>query len=1182
MTPSKLSRLFGALLFGLPEDETFTRTYESYLRASNATEHLFLAYIRDLAAYEVLPVRLMSHVDGYPAVLSSDLNRLARHVRTVPITQVERFVRFYSQDLIQSACEWDLAVSCDEWAACCSANEHHAKDPQLSDRFRQLIHLRGTPAQGRALRRGNSLTSDEAIRGRSHSARGQAQSEDTAAYTSVVDEQWDTFRNEGFAPPDKAKLAFDLRETERKARTQKRGTLAWSDFQALGFDSHGQDGALSAVLSFDDGLKEDMKRWPDERAELLERLRTTSAKAPPFPYDGVPRLLAKPSSDVVQHTAIADSGQTVFIRMDDVFAEVWADYLIGNGWSNRDEPTHRAANFVVLQFKSRPHQFTVGSPNAGSPAAAGASLPSRASLGDAVVADDRNDAAWFVVQEIVPSGYRADLEAAGRSSKNRTRGAVRKVKLFSRLRKDRALVNTNSTDKAANWSNDKENEALFPPGTKKLALNPDPATMPEPSFELERPGTAKGSRRGMVSLFSSPLIGSPDSLVDEPSHHNSTAGFGGLMTSLRGKARKIGAGTVASGGEEAPGVPLKFSLGISGGIQTNGQTGGFKTTSSSFGSSDFETRSLHDPEDETAASSRARQQKFGKRRRSLLRNHGRNESKDDAWIDVMMRNDTKLHSSDVPLVPARPERSSSLVRTSSPRDGPEKHASSDTAGAISGTGAEDDDDDATDFTPVTTPRQEAPSQLGPSPATSPRPPSTPGTMTSGKDSQSPAHTPVIGAAQSVSPTARGRRKLPAGEQMSSPPPPVQRASSPSTITAPLTGTSDAGRFSPLRSSGAEDVEMLAAATSSTQPIRPFSASATSYDTSKDIDAFPAPPTRSTAETSDIVNPDRNSVVSTASSEAVETIEFQLPSRTALRPVGDASKPERDQRVSAALNRARELRAKFQPVDGRGGGAAPDSLMPQTAAGPLNEEVSKSALGKSKIDPFAKDPTTGKVASIAAKFKEPDGSTGKGSSLAMQFKPTASKIPLAYTPVRRIPAPAFDDNEAASSSSVPNTSPLTRAALARVEGNGNLLDPDMPPSPRPSESAYGGADNESLAPDDAASNYSRSTEDSIGGEMLQYHQQQLMQPSTSAGSIRGWDKSSQAEHARQQALQTSFLSEGKALMAAASAATPAAGGRSEEEDITTDLPTHFAEPYRPGQPLENLLEESESMLSGSNV
>lgn len=143
MTPSRLARLFGPLLFGLPEDETFERTYEAYCRASNATEHLFLAFIRYQASQQPLPTRLMEHVAGYPSMLSPEIGKLEQHARSVPVTVIEANVRMYSPDLLQTACQLDIATHCEEWEACKGDDEKHGLCPQFSDKYRKLINYRG-------------------------------------------------------------------------------------------------------------------------------------------------------------------------------------------------------------------------------------------------------------------------------------------------------------------------------------------------------------------------------------------------------------------------------------------------------------------------------------------------------------------------------------------------------------------------------------------------------------------------------------------------------------------------------------------------------------------------------------------------------------------------------------------------------------------------------------------------------------------------------------------------------------------------------------------------------------------------------------------------------------------------------------------------------------------------------
>jgi hypothetical protein len=185
MTPSRLARLFGSLLFGLPEDETFDKTYEAFVKAGNATEHLLLAYIRDCGTIEALPTRLADHVQGYPSMLSVDVHKPSRSVRGVPVTRVNRNVRLYSLDLVQTACEVDVASQSEEWRACCASDDLIGKDPQLSDRYRKLINLRGGKKQGR-----NQDTIKQ------QQQKQQQQSFELEYYTSLVDKQWGDFMNE--------------------------------------------------------------------------------------------------------------------------------------------------------------------------------------------------------------------------------------------------------------------------------------------------------------------------------------------------------------------------------------------------------------------------------------------------------------------------------------------------------------------------------------------------------------------------------------------------------------------------------------------------------------------------------------------------------------------------------------------------------------------------------------------------------------------------------------------------------------------------------------------------------------------------------------------------------------------------------------------------------------------------
>lgn len=159
--------------------------------------------------------------------------------------------------------------------------------------------------------------------------------------------------------------------------------------------------------------------------------------------------------------------------------------------------------------------------------------------------------------------------------------------------------------------------------------------------------------------------------------------------------------------------------------------------------------------------------------------------------------------------------------------------------------------------------------------------------------------------------------------------------------------------------------------------------------------------------------------------------------------------------------------------------------------------------------------------------------------------------------------------------------LTEAALATLPSE--MFHPDMPPSPRHPDSVIMGGDHDSLYPDDAASNYSRSTDDAGSASGDFSTGAAGGGTGTASGGARGWDKATLAQHLSQQALQSAFLEGSGAGTSTAHLheGTGKDAGRFEEEDSFGALPPQFREPYQPGQPLENVFEESESVLSGSN-
>lgn len=1150
MTPSKVSRLFGVLLFGLPEDESFARTYESFTRASNATEHLLLAYIRDLAAYEVLPIRLMAHVEAYPQMLAADISKPSNHARMVSVTQIERQVRLYSQDLVQSACELDVAGQSQEWRACCSSSDSHGREPQLSDRFRKLMNIRGNARHGRSatstptmdLLRSNSSASHQ------HDSRGN---NDPASYTTIAQQEWGDFLSEGFAEPNKEKLNFDLTESRRKQTAKARDNVAWSDFASTGFND--RDENLAAVLNFDEGFKDEVQKWPGERADLLNKLRETAAKMPPFPYDNTPKVVVSPSTGVKPVTN--EQGEQVSAQMDNVFPEVWADYLIGNGWSNRDELAHRGANFVILQYKSRPHEHTVGAKAAGAPRMQ-ALAASQTQLGAALQTDDRIDAAWFVIQEIVPLGYRADLEAAGKV-KSRSRSSMRKLNVFSRKsRKDRDK--SGATVARNNSLKDTTTDNFFPPGTKKLQLNPDPVSSVDPDDEATGEIGRGNSvvRRNGKALFTTPLahtnetgqISSPPTVEAEPQSK------GGFMSALKAKAKLRGrkSSNTEDRGPDAsspgpPAPPAKTSGLSSRGRLSDVQTG-FRDPEDSFHSSDFDTVSVDDPADVIAADQSSKPRK----KKGLLK-HNRRESlsKDDAWVDIVKKGEGD----------GRPRYGRSSSAAKSTEDLQSRGRSSSPLGDIE-----------QDVTDSSTPRARQ------------SPPSSPGRLEPlpEKDLPLQAAPPLLEVYEK--PVRRGN---PGGSTTSLT---LQPSRSPDITTAPgqssprlppidlgrqyLTKPTDLLRPTSTATLEGEEVFVRARQTlyQSSPPPSPSD--------------FPAPAARTTSLQSPNLQARSPNLEATRRSPSPSPV---VPSRSGSKPPegseSGATSPmlgvdkSKEERVSAALLRARELRARLQPVDSRKSPSStddPEQLLPTGAAS------QPSRLPKPKVDPFAKNPTSGKVASIAARFGAPGGSGGAsvpsvGSSGSMRpggSSDISNRSPsLTGKPVPGLPgsgsafsSSGLDRNRLdLNTSSAPRS--LTEAAVATLPSA--MVHPDVPPSPRGTASILGGSvlgggDHESIGPDDAASNYSRSTEES----------EPLNSKAAGFGGT-SWTRESEQQHYRQQALQDALV-----------------GGGSGEDDGMEVLhdregSNHLYEggggeeyqAYQPGQPLETLTEDRESLVSG---
>lgn len=995
MTPSKLGRLFGPLLFGLPEDETFEKTYDAYVRVSNAAEHLLLAYIRDMGAMESLPTRLADHIHQYPTMLSSDPNKLAPGTRGIPITHVRRTVRLYSSDLVRQASELPLAEQSPEWAACCGDVQGVEREPQLSDSYRKLINLR-------TYKKGNDQDTTE-------------------AYTSLADEAWGEFMAEGFSSPNESKLAFDLYETQRKSRREGSSPVHWSQFEQVGFGY--KDDGLDSALAFDNGLREEMKRWPEERAELLQRIQKTNKAIPGFPYDTTPFVVCSPS---LQGLPDGQWAQKPFSRIDDTFPEVYADYLLSNGWSNRDELTHRSANFVMVQYKSRRTASTVGLQGTGA---------SQATQSHTQAQENRTDAAWFLIEEVVPAQYRKELEAAGRK-KNRGRASMRKLSMFKRRKE------------ASNTTADSFFDEVFKPGlgtaTKKLGFK-DPAAF---SPTLRRSDSQSSTIRGKSSVH------------EEPNMTSSSR----LLTSLKSRASKRLRKPGRDEYDEVPPVPPPKSR---------------MQQSQSFGSDDFDTRSLYDPElDAFSPSDKGRGPKGA--------------SRDDNWLDVMIRaNGFRMAGQHAP-------------------------------------------------TPV--------------------------------DAQ-----PVAGDQHATANADMGRLSVQA---------PVPKVASPKRKEVSKTELDDThGQVSISNLSAAGWSREEAPATPTT-PKRDSSLNLPKAESLERAVASPSPSPRPAQKSppSHVEPVKDDSITKSPGARSENKEETQestsLPYLRQLPPRGTNNNEEREKareaRIEAAKERARELRANLNPValedleKQKRRSPDPGDKPPLSALTPprktpenLARRTSptpspKPSTTPSKDDPFAKDRFSGRVASITSKF---GGTTPK--PITPQGTGTTSQTSSPVTPSKKAPLP--------TSPSV-LTSGLAKNGIHETKTAHPPVSDTHDEEPRHSiDSNRVGTDNDSIYPDDAASNFSRDTNPEDEGR--------------SAGRGVASNENGSFTPSLFGNLHQSPAVAGAAAAAAVSnykVSQPSELARREAEDQAMDIPPHFQTRYQPGMPLSNVEEERESVLSGSNA
>ncbi|RDX50699.1 hypothetical protein OH76DRAFT_436054 [Lentinus brumalis] len=402
-TPPTLSPLFGPLLFGLgPSTLNFHHAYLHYLRATTATEHLILAFVRwqDAKASAVapamgIPTRLKAWIQGYPAMLPAPVGKNERPqprrgARTVRVLNVRRNVRMYSPDLVKTSASWahrprgSVSNASERSFAGSKEWERIAPPtlklpPRYSDAYKKRMDL---PHNFHPDTGAGSSTSSHPPSSLSSSVSSASSltstlfddKEGEERFRSLTDLKWGEFETMGFGSvvADEKKLQFDLTEGARAARAAKRATLNWQDFSSSGFSR--SDAHLSATLQFSAPVANTINSWPTHQAEMHRKLKKTQKALPAFGWDTEPVL----------------GGEEV---MEEAFMDVFCDLIYGGGWMDdeRREETDRECNWALVEFKSLPVSRTTASGTT----------------------DPRTSTTLILFEEFVPYEYRQQLASPG-------------------------------------------------------------------------------------------------------------------------------------------------------------------------------------------------------------------------------------------------------------------------------------------------------------------------------------------------------------------------------------------------------------------------------------------------------------------------------------------------------------------------------------------------------------------------------------------------------------------------------------------------------------------------------------------------------------------------------------------------------------------------------------------------
>ncbi|KAI9507647.1 hypothetical protein F5148DRAFT_1306912 [Russula earlei] len=611
-TPPTLSPLFGPLIFGLgPAALPFHHTYLQYLRATNAMEHILLAFVRwqdapsnessgsfggpGSAASLGVPTRLKDWIRGYPAMLPEPATRSRKHdrlqprrgARTMRVVSVRRNVRMYTPDLVKSAASWatrpvsgvmhvpNVFAQSRDWERV--APPTLKLTPRYADSFKKRMDLSpnfhphmGVAPSNASISSSTTTESTFADGPTDYFGIGKPTVAGEERFRSLTELKWGEFEAMGFGglEPSEKKLQFDLTESARMSRTAKRTTLTWTDFSASGFSR--MDAPLSATLQFSSPLANSISSWPEQQADITRKLKKTQKSLPPFGWDTEPVMGAE---------AI----------IEEAFMDVFCDLVYGGGWMDTErEEVDRECNWALIEFKSLPLTRTTVSGGA----------------------DPRTSSTVFLFEEFVPLEYRQQLSAGVQNKRTLASffspGKTKQWKQAATLNGRPYVVG--NVPRSLN-SREAEFEGLLRgdnSSTKVISLGRDgPVKRDVTHSESRGLGSSTGpvSKRTRPDDISAPLFVPPR---EETTPRPSTP-----LTPAVGTKRRFRLPT---------GLPLTPNARTSGLIPSQAEDIEFETRLASY--SDDELNSLN-------ASSRK------------LTKEEKRRSKDDAWVDILVANNAR-------------------------------------------------------------------------------------------------------------------------------------------------------------------------------------------------------------------------------------------------------------------------------------------------------------------------------------------------------------------------------------------------------------------------------------------------------------------------------------------------------------------------------------------------------------